>query len=92
MDDIWYFAGDRSLDFNWYTKRIILSGALFNLILGIYTSTEIFYMNDQSPNRSKTGDFLNRRLNDSFQISKKAGEIYSLSRLYASATRYSGYQ
>lgn len=31
VDDIWYWAGDRSTDFNWYTKRALLAG--------IYTST-----------------------------------------------------
>ena len=25
FDDIWYHAGDRSTDFNWYTKRGILA-------------------------------------------------------------------
>ncbi|KAK9722361.1 Ubiquinone biosynthesis protein coq9, mitochondrial [Basidiobolus ranarum] len=30
-DDIWYLAGDKSFDFNWYTKRFLLSG--------VYTST-----------------------------------------------------
>ena len=25
VDDIWYYAGDRSTDFNWYTKRGILA-------------------------------------------------------------------
>lgn len=28
FDDIWYYAGDRSTDFNWYTKRGIL-GAVY---------------------------------------------------------------
>ena len=25
VDDIWYFAGDRSTDMNWYTKRALLA-------------------------------------------------------------------
>ena len=25
VDDIWYCAGDRSTDFNWYTKRALLA-------------------------------------------------------------------
>jgi ubiquinone biosynthesis protein COQ9 len=91
MDDIWYLAGDKSLDFNWYSKRIILSGIIFFHILGIYTTTEIFYMNDQSPERFASTEFLNRRLQDSFLISKKAADISNLSRLYSSV-RYSGYQ
>ena len=26
VDDIWYAAGDKSADFNWYTKRALLAG------------------------------------------------------------------
>lgn len=26
LDEIWYQAGDKSTDINWYTKRGILSG------------------------------------------------------------------
>ncbi len=26
LDEIWYQAGDRSVDFNWYTKRAMLAG------------------------------------------------------------------
>jgi len=28
VDDIWYAAGDKSADFNWYTKRALLAGKL----------------------------------------------------------------
>ena len=34
VDDIWYMAGDKSTDFNWYTKRAILAA--------IYTSTGVW--------------------------------------------------
>jgi len=26
VDDIWYHAGDKSYDTNWYTKRVSLAG------------------------------------------------------------------
>ena len=26
MDEIWFLSGDRSVDFNWYTKRFLLTG------------------------------------------------------------------
>ena len=31
VDDIWYMAGDKSVDINWYTKRALLAS--------LYTST-----------------------------------------------------
>ena len=34
VDDIWYYAGDRSTDFNWYTKR--------GLLAAIYSSTGVY--------------------------------------------------
>ena len=33
VDEIWYHAGDRSTDVNWYTRR--------GLLLGIYSSTGV---------------------------------------------------
>jgi ubiquinone biosynthesis protein COQ9 len=35
VDEIWYLAGDHSVDLNWYSKRFLLAG--------IYTSTGIHY-------------------------------------------------
>ena len=34
VDNMWYYAGDRSTDFSWYTKR--------GLLATIYTSTGIY--------------------------------------------------
>jgi ubiquinone biosynthesis protein COQ9 len=31
MDEMWFLAGDRSVDFNWYTKRFLLTGEPFAL-------------------------------------------------------------
>ncbi|KAK3732040.1 hypothetical protein RRG08_026427 [Elysia crispata] len=56
MDEIWYYAGDRSTDFNWYTKRMSL--------YGIYKSTEIYMMQDKSADKENTWAFLDRRLTD----------------------------
>lgn len=53
-DEIWFLAGDSSTDFNWYTKRMILSA--------VYTSTEMFMTQDQSDGFKDTFEFLNRRL------------------------------
>ena len=37
MDEIWYLAGDKSVDLNWYSKRLMLSG--------VYCSTGILLIN-----------------------------------------------
>ena len=54
---MWHYAGDKSLDYNWYTKRITL--------LGIYKSTELAMMQDSDKDDFKnTWDFLDRRFED----------------------------
>lgn len=59
-DEIWYFAGDKSTDFSWYTKRAILTG--------IYASTELFMLNDKSPNFQDTWAFLDRCVDETIQL------------------------
>lgn len=55
-DDIWYRAGDTSTDINWYSKRISLAA--------VYTSTEVFMVQDKSEGFKDTLRFLDRRLED----------------------------
>ncbi|EAT48775.1 AAEL000240-PA [Aedes aegypti] len=55
-DDICYYAGDRSVDFNWYTRRIGLAS--------IYKATELYMMQDNSQDFEKTWKFLNRRVEE----------------------------
>ncbi|KAG3115235.1 hypothetical protein PI124_g6791 [Phytophthora idaei] len=61
-DEIWYFAGDKSTDLSWYTKRAILTG--------IYASTELFMLNDKSPNFQDTWAFLDRRVDETIQLAE----------------------
>ena len=57
VDSMWHHAGDKSLDYNWYTKRITL--------LGIYKSTELAMMQDSDKDDFKnTWEFLDRRFED----------------------------
>jgi ubiquinone biosynthesis protein COQ9 len=56
VDEIWYLAGDQSIDLNWYSKRVLLAG--------VYTSTELFMVNDRSLQFQDTEMFLDRRLRD----------------------------
>ena len=55
-DEVWFLAGDTSVDSSWYTKRASLSG--------IYAATEIFQTTDQSTDFKDTEQFLDRRLEE----------------------------
>ena len=54
IDLIWKLAGDNSTDFNFYTKRLTLAA--------VYSSTILFWLNDNSLNKQDTSNFLDRRL------------------------------
>ncbi|KAJ3059651.1 Ubiquinone biosynthesis protein coq9, mitochondrial [Podochytrium sp. JEL0797] len=67
VDEIWFVAGDRSTDMNWYSKRVMLAG--------VYTSTELFMTQDKSPNFVETEKFLDRRLANVAFIGRTTGEV-----------------
>ncbi|KND03526.1 rpsU-divergently transcribed protein [Spizellomyces punctatus DAOM BR117] len=67
VDDMWYLAGDRSVDMNWYSKRTLLAG--------VYTSTELYMTQDRSPDFEETWKFLDRRLQDVAFIGRTASEV-----------------
>ncbi|XP_078042069.1 ubiquinone biosynthesis protein COQ9, mitochondrial-like isoform X2 [Augochlora pura] len=60
VDDICYYAGDRSVDISWYTRRIVLAG--------IYKTTELYMLQDNSEDHKQTWSFLERRIKDATQI------------------------
>ena len=65
-DLMWRIAGDTATDYNHYTKRLILSG--------VYASTLLSWLDDQSEDGAETGAFLDRRLADVMRFEKwKAG-------------------
>ena len=55
-DEIWFLAGDTSVDTSWYTKRASLSS--------IYAATEMYQTTDQSTDFRDTEQFLDRRLDE----------------------------
>lgn len=61
-DTIWTGLGDSSTDYNWYTKRATLSG--------VYSSTVLYWLGDESPTSEQTWDFLDRRIADVMRIEK----------------------
>lgn len=56
LDEILYHSGDFSTDMSWYAKRGVLTG--------INLSTELFMLNDKSPDYRDTWAFLHRRMQD----------------------------
>lgn len=67
VDAIWHGIGDRSTDFNFYTKRALLAG--------IYSATLLYWLNDSSENFHKTYSFLDRRLDDIMIIPRVKSRI-----------------
>ncbi|CAH1758156.1 9687_t:CDS:2 [Entrophospora sp. SA101] len=68
VDDIWYLAGDKSADMNWYSKRTTLAM--------IYSTTGTLYMTqDNSPDFMGTYQFLDRRLQDTATFGKSVADV-----------------
>ena len=62
LDRVWRAAGDRSTDFNFYTKRATLGA--------VYGATMLAFLDDETPDMQKTRAFLDRRLQDVAKIPK----------------------
>jgi ubiquinone biosynthesis protein COQ9 len=62
VDKIWTALGDTSDDINWYTKRATLSG--------VYGSTVLYWLGDDSDGHERTWAFLDRRIADVMQFEK----------------------
>ncbi len=62
-DLIWVEIGDKSLEYDWYTKRIIL--------VSIYLSSLLYLFGDDSSNNEHTFQYISRRLKEI----KKLGKI-----------------
>jgi len=80
VDAIWHAAGDTSTDYNFYTKRLLLSG--------VYSSTVLFWLHDRSADRAETWAFLDRRIENALRlggtVGKRMGRLLDLpDRLFA---------
>jgi len=76
-DVMWRIAGDTSTDYNHYTKRLMLGG--------VYASTLLVWLDDQSEGFVDTSAFLDRRIDDVMKIEKakaqwQGQEHFSVSR------------
>ncbi len=66
-DAIWTLLGDTSDDVNWYTKRATLAG--------VYGSTVLFWLGDDSLDHQATWDFLDRRIANVMQIEQIKAQV-----------------
>lgn len=59
---MWRWAGDTATDYNYYSKRLILSGVI--------TATRLYWFDDASDDFAKTRAFLERRIENVMQFEK----------------------
>jgi len=81
-DLMWRLAGDTSTDFNHYTKRITLGG--------VYGSTLLAWLDDQSEGWTTTAQFLDRRIDDVMKFEKFKAEWRGSTDQRLSLTRFLG--
>ncbi|MEM6668613.1 MAG: COQ9 family protein [Pseudomonadota bacterium] len=66
-DHIWTALGDPSEDLNWYSKRAILSG--------VYSSTVLYWLGDNSEGFEDTWGFLDRRIDGVMRFEKFKAQV-----------------
>lgn len=62
VDAMWHAIGDRSTDFNYYSKRALLAG--------IYGSTVLVWLDDRSDGAADSLAFLDRRIGDAMAFER----------------------
>ncbi len=67
VDAIWRAAGDTATDFNYYTKRMLLAG--------VYSSTLLCWIEDDSPDFEATWAFLDRRIDEVLRVPGAMGKV-----------------
>ena len=81
-DRIWRVAGDTASDYNHYTKRTIL--------IGVYGSTTLVFLDDESDDMTVTRAFLARRIDDVMRFEKVKARFTRGSEHRPSLSRFLG--
>jgi ubiquinone biosynthesis protein COQ9 len=81
-DRIWRVAGDNATDFNHYTKRAIL--------LGVYASTSLVFLDDESEDLAATRAFLERRIDEVMRFEKAKARWRGTKQRLPSLSRFLG--
>jgi len=79
-DIMWRAAGDTATDFNYYSKRTILSA--------VYSSTLLIWLGDDSDDLAETKAFLNRRIDNVMQFEKAKASLKKLDGYLPSPSRF----
>jgi len=66
-DIIWTACGDTATDYNWYTKRMILSS--------VYSATVLYWLGDASPDFANSWAFLDRRIEEVMRFEKTKAQL-----------------
>ncbi|XP_042506322.1 ubiquinone biosynthesis protein COQ9-B, mitochondrial [Macadamia integrifolia] len=66
VDEILHATGDQASDIDWYLKRTVIGG--------IYSTSEVYMLTDNSPDFLDTWHFLDSRVKDAFDIGKSVQE------------------
>jgi len=70
VNEMWYYAGDTSTDYNFYTKRALLGW--------VYSTTYLYWLRDHSDGFEDTWTFLDRRIEEVIRLPKIPRKICSL--------------
>lgn len=81
-DLMWRLAGDKSVDYNHYTKRMMLSG--------VYASTVLALLDDETPDLADTRAFLDRRIDNVMSIEKTKAQLLGRDTYRPSLSRFIG--
>ena len=79
-DRIWRVAGDTAADFNHYTKRATL--------IGVYASTSLVFLDDDSEGLAATTAFLDRRIDDVMRFERAKARWRQSAKALPSPTRF----
>jgi ubiquinone biosynthesis protein COQ9 len=81
-DRIWRIAGDTATDFNHYSKRIIL--------IGVYGSASLVFLDDSSEDMAETRAFLDRRIDEVMKFEKAKAQWRGSRQRLPSLSRFLG--
>jgi ubiquinone biosynthesis protein COQ9 len=81
-DRIWRLAGDTATDYNHYSKRAIL--------IGVYGSTTLVFLDDERDDLATTRAFLDRRIGDVMRFEKAKARFTGRGQHRPSLSRFLG--
>lgn len=66
VDEIWAAVGDKTTDYNWYSKRLLLGGVI--------ATTTLHWLSDESEGSKDSWAFLNRRIDQVIKVGGTFGK------------------